>query len=35
MNLQDVRAEIESMGFETEQVLRTLPIQHLLIFRKR
>jgi ubiquinone/menaquinone biosynthesis C-methylase UbiE len=35
MNLRDVRAEIESMGFETEQVIQTLPIQHLLIFRKR
>jgi ubiquinone/menaquinone biosynthesis C-methylase UbiE len=35
MTLQDVRSEIESMGFETEQVLQSLPIQHLLIFRKQ
>jgi precorrin-6B methylase 2 len=35
MTLQDVRSEIESMGFETEQILEILPIQHLLIFRKR
>lgn len=35
MTLKDVRAEIESMGFETEQILRILPMQHLLIFTKR
>ena len=35
MTLQDVRREIESMGYETEQVLQILPIQHFLIFRKR
>jgi putative heme-binding domain-containing protein len=35
MTLHDMRSEIESAGFETEQVLDTLPIQHFLIFRKR
>jgi len=35
MSLREVRSEMESMGFETEQVLRLLPRQHLLIFRSR
>lgn len=35
MSLRELRSEMESMGFETEQVLRLLPRQHLLIFRSR
>jgi ubiquinone/menaquinone biosynthesis C-methylase UbiE len=35
MTLKDMRTEIESMGFETEQVLPILPMQHFLIFRKQ
>jgi SAM-dependent methyltransferase len=35
MTLHDVRAEMESMGFETQQILDIVPIQHFLIFRKR
>ena len=35
MNLLDVRREVESMGFETDRVLRILPTQHFLIFRKQ
>ncbi len=33
MGLREVRFEMESMGFETEQVLPFLPLQHLVIFR--
>jgi putative heme-binding domain-containing protein len=35
MSLRELRSEWESMGFETEQVLRLLPRQHLVIFRSR
>jgi ubiquinone/menaquinone biosynthesis C-methylase UbiE len=35
MTLHDMRSEIEFAGFNTEQVIDTLPIQHLVIFRKR
>ena len=35
MSLQEVRSEMESMGFETEQVLQSLPRQHFLIFSRR
>ena len=33
MTLRELRSEIEARGFQTEQVLQFLPIQHLVIFK--
>jgi hypothetical protein len=35
MTIEQIRAEIEPMGFELDHVLDLLPIQHGLIFTKR
>jgi hypothetical protein len=35
MSLRDLRVEIETKGFQTEQVLRILPMQHFVVFSKR
>jgi hypothetical protein len=35
MTIEQIRAEIEPMGFELDRVLDLLPIQHGLIFTKR
>jgi len=34
MTVKDVRAEVEPEGYRFEQSIETLPIQHLIIFRK-
>jgi hypothetical protein len=34
MSVQEVKAEIEPEGFRLDQLLTTLPRQHILIFRK-
>jgi putative heme-binding domain-containing protein len=34
MTLRDLRTEMESMGFQTEQILEFLPMQHLVVFRR-
>ena len=35
MTINQIRAEIEPLGFELDRVLELLPIQHGLIFTKR
>ncbi len=35
MSINQIRAEIEPLGFELDRVLELLPIQHGLIFTKR
>jgi putative heme-binding domain-containing protein len=35
MTLRELRSEIEARGFQTEQVLQFLPVQHLVIFTAR
>ena len=35
MTIEQIRAEIEPMGFELDRLLDFLPIQHGLIFTKR
>jgi ubiquinone/menaquinone biosynthesis C-methylase UbiE len=34
MTVKDVRAEVEPEGFRFEQSIETMPIQHLIVFRK-